>query len=219
MEAQEKPDVAVPQTETKPLVKSFKGEGKNIILGITGTSGAIYGLRMLRALIMSDFNVDLILTEFAHYTLYKECGIELKPGNVQNIFPEIMMRKSTVSFHNNLDLKSEIFMNWYNAFGMIISPCSMDYIAGIANGDSKNLIEKSADWCFSYSKPLIVVPRESPINRIHLRNMGKIIEAGGKVVPAMPSFEYNPKDFNDLADYISGKVLNMLMQEGSSSGG
>ena len=86
MEAQDKPEVAIPQTETKPLVKSFNGEGKNVILGITGTSGAIYGLRMLRALIKSDFNVDLILTEFAHYTIYRECGVELKPGNVQNIF-------------------------------------------------------------------------------------------------------------------------------------
>lgn len=216
MEAQDKPDIAIPKTETKPLVKTFNGEGKNVILGITGTSGAIYGLRMLRALIMSDINVDLILTEFAHYTLFKECGVELKPGNVQNIFPEIMMRKSTVSFHNNLDLKSEIFMNWYSSFGMIVSPCSMDYVAGIANGEGKNLIEKSADWSLSYSKPLIVVPRETPVNRIHLRNMGKIIEAGGKVVPAMPSFEYNPKDFNDLADFISGKVLNLLMQSGST---
>ncbi|MCX6165631.1 MAG: UbiX family flavin prenyltransferase [Ignavibacteriae bacterium] len=217
MEAQEKPDIAIPQTETKPLVKTFNGEGKNVILGITGTSGAIYGLRMLRALIMSDINVDLILTEFAHYTLFKECGIELKPGNVQNIFPEIMMRKSTVSFLNNLDLKSEIFMNWYSAFGMIVIPCSMDYVAGIANGEGKNLIEKSADWSLSYSKPLIVVPRETPVNRIHLKNMGKIIEAGGKVVPAMPSFEYNPKDFNDLADFIAGKVLNLLMQSGSTA--
>jgi len=215
MESQEKPDLAVPQTETKPLIKSFNGEGKNIILGITGASGAIYGLRMLRALIMSDFNVSLVLTEFAHYSLYRECGVELKPGNVQNIFPEIMMRKSTVTFHNNLDLKSEIFMNGYRASGMIVSPCSMDYVAGIANGEGKNLIEKSADWALSYSTPLIIVPRETPINRIHLRNMGRIIEAGGKIVPAMPSFEYNPKDFNDLADYISGKVLNLLMQSGS----
>jgi flavin prenyltransferase len=216
METQDKPDLAIPQTETKPLVKSYSGEGKNVILGITGTSGAIYGLRMLRALIMSDFNVDLILTEFSHYTLFKECGVELKPGNVQNIFPEIMMRKSVVSFHNNLDLKSEIFMNWYSAFGMIVCPCSMDYVAGIANGEGKNLIEKSADWSLSYSKPLIVVPRETPVNRIHLKNMGRIIEAGGKVVPAMPSFEYNPKDFNDLADFICGKVMNLLMQSGTS---
>jgi len=212
MESQEKPDLAVPKTETKPLVRSYNGEGKNVILGITGTSGAIYGLRMLRALIMNNFNVDLIITEFAHYTLYKECGIELKQGNVTNIFPELMMRKCTVSFHSNLDLKSDIFMNWYSAYGMIVSPCSMDYVAGIATGECKNLIEKCADWAFSYSKPLILVPRETPINRIHIRNMGRIMEAGGKLVPAMPGFEYNPKDFNDLADFIAGKVFNLLIQ-------
>ena len=217
MEAQEKPDLVVPQTETKPLIKPYNGEGKNIILGITGTSGAIYGLRTLKALIANDFNVDLILTEFAHYTLYKECGVELKPGNIQNIFPEIMMRKSTVSFHNNLDLKSEIFMNGYNTYGMIICPCSMDYIAGIANGESKNLIEKSADWSFSYSKPIVIVPRETPLNRIQLRNMLKIVDAGGKIVPAMPSYEYNPKDFNDLADYIVGKIIYFIIKEDSST--
>ena len=211
MDTQEKPDLSVPQTETKPLIKSFNGEGRNIILGITGTSGAIYGLRMLRTLIMNDFSVDLILTEFAHYTIFRECGVELKQGHIQNIFPEIMMKKANVSFHNNLDLKSEIFMNWYNAFGMIVCPCAMDYVAGIANGESKNLIEKCADWTFSYSKPLVIVPRETPINKIHLRNMSKIIDAGGKIVPAMPSFEYNPKDFNDIADFIIGKVMSLLM--------
>jgi 4-hydroxy-3-polyprenylbenzoate decarboxylase len=217
MDTQEKPDVAVPQTETKPLFKSFNGEGKNIILGITGTSGAIFGLRMLRSLVMNNFNVDLILTEYSLYTLFKECGVELKQGTIQNIIPEIMLHKSTVTFHNNLDLKSDIFMDWYNAFGMIVSPCAMDYVAGIANGESKNLIEKSADWTISYVKPLIIVPRETPVNRIHLKNMIKILDAGGKVVPAMPSFEYNPKDFNDLADYIAGKVLNLLMGGNTST--
>ena len=217
MDTQEKPDVAVPQTETKPLFKSFNGEGKNIILGITGTSGAIFGLRMLRSLVMNNFNVDLILTEYSLYTLFKECGVELKQGTIQNIITEIMLHKSTVTFHNNLDLKSDIFMDWYNAFGMIVSPCAMDYVAGIANGESKNLIEKSADWTISYVKPLIIVPRETPVNRIHLKNMIKILDAGGKVVPAMPSFEYNPKDFNDLADYIAGKVLNLLMGGNTST--
>ena len=211
MDTQEKPDVVVPQTETKPIFKSFNGEGKNIILGITGTSGAIYGLRMLRSLVMNNFNIDLILTEYSHYTLFKECGIELKQSTIQNVIPEIMIHKSTVTFHNNLDLKSDIFMDWYNAFGMIVCPCAADYLAGIANGESNNLIEKAADWMFSYSKPFIIVPRETPVNRIHLKNMIKILDAGGKIVPAMPSFEYNPKDFNDLADYIASKVLNLMM--------
>jgi len=198
------------QTETSPLIKSFNGEGRNVILGITGTSGAIYGLRMLRTLLMCSFNVDLILSEYAVFTLFNECGIELTKTNISTLFPETLLSKSTVTFHNNLDLKSEIFTNRYSCCGMIVSPCSMGILGSIASGDCKNLIEKCADYAFSYSKPLIIVPRETPINKIHLMNMMKVIEAGGMIVPAMPSFEYEPKDFNDLADHIAGKVMDLL---------
>lgn len=201
---------SVAQTETSTLIRNYSGEGRNIILAMTGTSGAIYGLRMLRALLMNEFNVDLILSEYAVYTLYKECGAELTNSNLTSLFPELIVLKSTVTFHNNLDLKSEIFTNKYVSSGMIVCPCSMGFLAGIANGESKNLIEKSADYAFSYSKPLIIVPRETPLNRIHLKNMLKIIESGGKIVPAMPSFEYNPLNFNDLADHIAGRVMDLL---------
>ncbi|MEO6696052.1 MAG: UbiX family flavin prenyltransferase [Ignavibacteria bacterium] len=206
----------VAQTETSPLIKIYDGEGRNIILAMTGTSGAIYGLRMLRALLLSDFNVDLILSEYAVYTLYKENGVEITPSNITTLFPEILLLKSTVTFHNNLDLKSEIFTNKYVCSGMIISPCSMGVMGGIGSGDCKNLIEKCADYAFAYSKPMIIVPRETPLNKIHLNNMIKIIDAGGKIVPAMPSFEYNPTNFNDLADHIAGRVMDLLT---TSNGG
>ena len=101
--------VDYPEVQAKAYQKSLKGKGKNIILGMTGTSGAIYGLRTLRALLEGGFNVDLILTEYAHYTLYKECGVEIKPSTIKNIFPDLEYREKSVYFHNNLDLKSEIF--------------------------------------------------------------------------------------------------------------
>ncbi|MEO8446463.1 MAG: UbiX family flavin prenyltransferase [bacterium] len=206
---------ATPQTETLPLIKNYNGEGRNIILAMTGTSGAIYGLRMLRALLINDFNVHLILSEYAVFTLYNECGAELKSDNMTSLFPELVMHKSSVTFHNNLDLKSEMFTNNFFCHGMIISPCSMGILGGVASGECKTLIEKCADYAFSYSKPLIVVPRETPLNKIHLNNMIKIIDAGGKIVPAMPSFEYNPKDFNDLADHIAGRVMEMINSDKS----
>lgn len=204
-------DIAVPKTETKTLLRPYKGDGKNVILGITGTSGAIYGLRLLRALIINNFNVALIITEYGHYTLTRECGMELTQSNIQSFFPELIINKCSVSFHNNLDLKSEIFSPNYNALGVIVAPCAMSYISQIANGECQNLIVKCSDYAMSYSKPLIVVPRETPLNRIQLGNMIKIIDAGGKIVPAMPSYENSPKDFNDLADHIAGKVLDLLM--------
>ena len=146
------------QPETAALIKECNGEGKNVILALTGTSGAIYGLRMLRALLINNFNVDLILSEYAIFTLYNECGVEIKQSNITSLFPDIILLKSTVTFHNNLDLKSEIFTNKYVCSGMIISPCSMGILAGVASGQSSTLIEKSADFAFSYGKPLVIVP-------------------------------------------------------------
>jgi 4-hydroxy-3-polyprenylbenzoate decarboxylase len=202
----------ISQTETKPITRMYRGDGKNVILAITGTSGAIYGLRMLRTLIINDFNIDLILTEYANYTLYRECGVELKQNTIQSIFPEIMIHKSQIKFHNNLDIKSEIFLETYNIFGMIISPCSTDYLSGIANGSSRNLIEKAADWILSNNKTLILIPRETPVNKIYLKNMLSILEAGGFLVPAMPAYDNSPKDFNDLGDYIAEKTMSILMR-------
>ncbi len=198
------------QTETTPLIKTFDGNGRNIILAMTGTSGAIYGLRMLRALLLNEFHVDLIMSDFAQYTLYKECNVELKSGNIAGLFEDVPPGKVSVTLHSNLDLKSGIFTNEYKCDGMIISPCAMGTVAGIANGSARNLIEKSADFAFSYNAPLIIVPRETPINRIHLQNMQTIIQNGGMIVPAMPSFEYSPKNFDDLADNIAGTVLSLL---------
>lgn len=204
------------QTETSPLIKTFSGEGKNVILAMTGTSGSIYGLRMLRALLINDFNVDLILSEYAEYTFFKECGVDLKKTNITALFPEILIQKSTITFHNNLDLKSEIFTNKYVCSGMIVVPCSMGILAGIANGEAKTLMEKSADYAMSYSRPMIIVPRETPLNKIHLKNMLKIMDGGGMIVPAMPSFEYSPSNFNDLADHVAGKVMDLLFNNSNS---
>lgn len=203
---------AISQTETKPITRMYRGDGKNIILAITGTSGAIYGLRLLRTLIVNDFNIDLILTEYANYTLYRECGVELKPNTIGSVFPEIVIHKSQIKFHNNLDIKSEIFLDTYNVFGMVVSPCSTEYLSGIANGNSRNLIEKAADWTLSNNKPLILVPRETPVNKIYLKNMLSVVEAGGFIVPAMPAYDNFPKDFNDLGDYIAEKVMSVLMR-------
>ncbi len=147
------------ETETKPLIKSNKSESRNVILGITGASGAIYGVRILRALIINNFNVDLIVTEYGHYTLFRECGMDLNQGNVQNYFPEMILNKSTVTFHSNLDLKSEIFSHKYIAYGVIVAPCAMSYVSQIASGGCQNLIAKCADQALAYSRPLIVVPR------------------------------------------------------------
>lgn len=186
------------------------------MLGITGTSGAIYGLRMLRALIKCEYNIDLIMTDFAQYSMLNECNVEFTQNNISMLFPELIIMKSTIRIHNNLDLKSELFTNNYECHGMIICPCAAGVLGGIAGGDAKTLIEKSADYAMSYGTPLVIVPRETPLNKIHLGNMMRLIDNGAKIVPAMPAFDFNPRDFNDLADYIAGRVLELLNRNNQS---
>ena len=143
------PRSSVPtQPETAPLIKTYDGNGRNIILAMTGTSGAIYGLRMLRALLMNEFHVDLIMSDFAQFTLYKECNIDIKSSNIMGLFADVPVEKVSVSIHSNLDLKSSIFTNEFKSSGMIVSPCAMGTLAGIASGSARNLIEKCADFGF-----------------------------------------------------------------------
>jgi polyprenyl P-hydroxybenzoate/phenylacrylic acid decarboxylase-like protein len=93
---------------------------------------------------------------------------------------------------------------------MVVVPCSMKTLAGIAHGLSRNLIERSADVTLKERRPLIVVPRETPMSLIHLRNMVLATEAGAVMVPAMPAFYQMPESFDDLADFIVGRILSLL---------
>lgn len=198
------------QPEAETLSNDVKGMGKNVIVAITGGTGALYALRVIRMLVLNRFGIELIMTEYAHYTLFKECGVEIKPSTIKTVFPDLMYIESSFTFNNNLDLKSPLLMDIPNIYGMVIVPCSMNYISAIASSSCRSLIEKCADSSMSHSKPLVIVPSHTPFNKIHLKNMLSIMDAGGKLVPAMPEFDNIPKSFNDLADNIARKVLDML---------
>ena len=201
-----------PVTKPEPVLTSIE-EGKDtkkIVVGITGASGALYALRTIRMLVLGGYSIELILTEYAHYTLYKECGVELKPSTIKTVFPDLIYSDSSFSFNNNLDLKSSLLYEVPVIKGMVIVPCSMNYVSGIAHGASRTLIEKIADTLLTYDKPLVIVPRHTPLNHIHLQNMLSIVKAGGKLVPAMPEFDNIPTSFNDLADNIAKKILDLL---------
>ena len=98
---------------------------------------------------------------------------------------------------------------------MVVIPCSMKTLSGIAHGGASNLIERSADVTLKENRPLILVPRECPLNMIHLENMTRAARAGALIVPAMPAFYFKPRSFEDLADFIAGRVLSLLGQSHS----
>ena len=120
------------------------------------------------------------------------------------------VRRGTYTLHSNKDLGAKIASGSQDCTAMVIVPCSMKTLAGVAHGLSRNLIERAADVMLKERRPLILVPRETPMSLPQLRNMVLCAEAGATVMPAMPAFYQMPKTLDDLADFVAGKILGSL---------
>jgi polyprenyl P-hydroxybenzoate and phenylacrylic acid decarboxylases len=149
--------------------------------------------------------VHLVITDNAREVIQKEIG-----ETTDTIIGELKDTYSNLKTHDINNMASSIASGYFKTNGMIIMPCSMATLAEIAMGISKNLLGRSADVCLKERRKLIIVPRETPLNNIHLRNMLYLSEAGAEVLPAMPGFYHKPETINDMVDFIVGKVLENL---------
>jgi len=186
---------------------------RQIIVGVTGASGALYAGRLLRGLLRGGHTVHLVLSKYGRYLMVEELGFEPAKESV----PEFLVRLYGEEVENGElreygvgDIACTIASGSVEIDGMVVVPCSMKTLAGIANGLASNLIERAADVSLKERRPLIVVPRETPLNLIQLRNMATISEAGATVLPAMPAFYQNPKSFDDLGDFLAGRICDLL---------
>jgi len=172
---------------------------KQILVGITGASGSIYGIRLLQALQQQNISVHLIFSSAAKEILSYETDEHL-----ENIM------KLADKTYDNADLFAGPASGSFPLDAMIIAPCSMKTLASIAHGYANTLITRSASCMLKEKKPLIVVPRETPIDLSGLRNMVALSEAGGTILPAAPGFYHRPTNISDLIDFIVGKILDQL---------
>ena len=182
-------------------------------VAITGASGAIYALRTLRALLMNGDEVHLIVSGFGWMLLREEAGFEGKQAEFEDFLADSYgadIANGRVIVHQIGNMAAPVASGSVDLRGMVVVPCSMKYLANIAHGASGNLIERAADVTLKERRPLILVPRETPMNLIHLRNMTAAAEAGAAILPAMPAFYQKPETFDDLADFIAGRILNLL---------
>jgi flavin prenyltransferase len=186
---------------------------RQIVVAVTGASGAIYAGRLLRALLINGHTVHLVLSKYGRYLLTEELGFD--PGNetiptfLQRLYGDAVLT-GTLHEYGFSDLTCALASGSSQIHGMAVVPCSMKSLAGIAMGLSDNLIERAADVALKERRPLVLVPRETPLNLIHLRNMTAVAEAGASLVPAMPAFYQRPANFDELADFIAGRVLDLL---------
>ncbi|MSS73838.1 MAG: UbiX family flavin prenyltransferase [Candidatus Latescibacteria bacterium] len=186
---------------------------KRITLAITGASGAIYALRTLRALLIAGCHVDLIVSDYGWMLLKEEASFDGKRSDLLSFLVAAYgqgVEVGELEQHAFHDLASPLASGSARSDGMAVVPCTMKALSGIAHGASGNLIERAADVALKERRTLVLVPREAPFNLIHLRNMVAAAEAGAVILPAMPAFYQKPRTFDDLADFIAGRILNLL---------
>jgi 4-hydroxy-3-polyprenylbenzoate decarboxylase len=176
-----------------------------VTLGITGASGAPYAVRLLGALNESGTPVRLILSEYGWRLLQEESGID----------GEQALRAATgdwsrVVLYDPRDRGATPASGSAPSRGMVVCPCSMGTLASIAAGTTRNLVERAADVALKERRPLILVPRETPLSLVHLRNLTALVEAGATILPAMPGFYHRPSSIDDLIDFVVARILDHL---------
>jgi 4-hydroxy-3-polyprenylbenzoate decarboxylase len=186
---------------------------RSIAVAVTGASGAIYATRTIAALLERGCHVELVVSDYGRRLLRDELG---EAASIDKLTDYLVskygggVRSGTTTLYSNKDLGAKIASGSHGCQGMVVVPCSMKSLAGIAHGLSRNLVERAADVMLKERRPLIVVPRETPMSLPQLRNMVLCAEAGAMVMPAMPAFYQMPRTLDDLADFMAGKILSAL---------
>lgn len=183
------------------------------IVAVTGASGALYAVRTMAALLELGCHLEIVFSDYGRRLLIDELGPEAKVERLRDLLVDRYgegVRKGTFEVHSNRDLGASIASGSHAARGMVIVPCSMKTLAGVALGLSRSLIERAADVMLKEKRRLVIVPRETPMSLPELRNMVLCAEAGAMVLPAMPAFYQMPRTLDDLADFVAGKILSGL---------
>lgn len=181
---------------------------KRIIIGITGASGSIYAFNFLKHAAILGLHPSVVATEMGGAVFRHETGLTISEAvNELDVLSGISGR---VKIYENADMFADIASGSYKTDGMVVVPCSMKTLSGIATGYSSSLLERAADVTIKERRKLILVVRETPFSLIHLNNMTRAAEAGATILPASPGFYHNPRTVDDLADFITGKILDHL---------
>jgi 4-hydroxy-3-polyprenylbenzoate decarboxylase len=188
-------------------------ERRHLVVAVTGASGALYAMRLLKACLELGVDVDLVTSDYGRRLLIEEIELNLKTTDLGAWLDRRWGRADRpgrLASYREHDLDAAIASGSARRDGMVVVPCSMKTLAGIAAGASSNLIERAADVTLKEHRPLVLVPRETPLNLIQLENLVRVARAGALVVPAMPAFYQKPRTFEDLADFLAGRVLGLL---------
>jgi flavin prenyltransferase len=172
---------------------------RRLIVGMTGATGAIFGVRILEALKDCDVESHLVISNWARRTIEHETPYTVKQVcALANVY------------HNSANMAAKISSGSFITDGMVVIPCSMRTLSGIAHGYGEHLIHRAADVILKERRRLVLVVRESPLSELHLENMLKLARAGASIIPPMPAFYNHPKSIDDIVDLIVARVLDQF---------
>lgn len=200
------------------------------VLAVTGASGTAYAVRLAQAILAVESQVHVVVSEAARQVAIRELGqplpsenagsadwirflntaFEKQPASHWNTGGEPLPETKTVVVHGTRDYSAGIASGSYLTRGMVICPCSMGTLSSIAAGSSGNLIQRAADVHLKERRPLVLVPRETPLGLIALENMVRLTRAGATILPAMPGFYQNPSCVGDLVDFVVARICDHL---------
>jgi len=172
---------------------------KRIIVAITGATGIIYGIRLLEVLKSFDFESHLILSDAAKKNILIETEFSID-------YVEGLAYKS----HDVDNLAASISSGSFKTYGMVIAPCTVKTLSGIANSYNDNLIVRAADVVLKEKRRLVLVIRETPLHKGHLELMARVADVGGIILPPVPAFYHKPKGIGDIIDHTVGKILDLM---------
>jgi 4-hydroxy-3-polyprenylbenzoate decarboxylase len=176
---------------------------------MTGASGAPYAVRLLKVLCGVGRTVHLVISDSASQVLLEELKLSVDPARFDpGPFGEL--GPGRLVYHHHADFSAGIASGSFRTAGMVVAPCSMSTLASIAHGMTTNLITRAADVHLKERRTLILVPRETPLNLIHIENMAAVTRAGAIVLPAMPGWYHRPQSLDDLVDFIVGRICDQL---------
>ena len=187
---------------------------KPIVIGVSGASGLIYAVRTVKFLLEADYHVELVASKASFQVWQAEDGIRMPPDpdkqegfwRSQADVPEA----GKLICHAASNVGAGIASGSFKTLGMLVIPCSMSTVAKISQGLSGGLLERCADVQLKEGRKLVVVPRETPLSLIHLRNLTALAEAGARIVPAIPAWYHKPQTIEDLVDFVVARALDQL---------
>jgi flavin prenyltransferase len=196
--------------------RNTKLDNNKVFVALTGASGSVYGQTLVRELLTRVSRIYLCFSETAKKVIEHELSADEADFSLVNIIkhgPKKNQEKKILRIFDDKNFFAPVASGSSTPSAMVILPCSMGTLARIRMGISSNLIERTADVCLKQKKPLIICPRETPFNSIHLENMHQLSLMGAQIIPCMPGFYQHPKTIDDLVNFLVGRILESLELE------